>query len=71
MFNEQYQMINKPKEDASQQLEEHKDDLSDNGQLKLDTTGIAAHQEAVKQQMANMIETPSADLQSVMATLNN
>jgi cell division protein FtsL len=70
-FNEQYYMINKPKEDASQQVEEHKDDLSDNGQIKLDTTGIAAQQEAVKQQMTSMIDTPSADLQSVMATLNN
>ena len=71
MFNEQYYKINKPKEDPNQEVREPEDNLSDNGQLKLDTTGIAAHQEVVKQQMANMIETPSADLQSVMATLNN
>ena len=67
MFNEQYYKINKPKEEVKQ-VEEPK---VESGEIKLDTTGIAAQQEIVKQQMANMIDTPSADLQSVMATLNN
>ena len=66
-FQEQYQMINKPK-DVAPEVEET---LPEESVLEMgNMTGIAARQEAVKQQMNGVIEQPSADLESVMATLN-
>ena len=71
MFQERYNMINKPNpEHMKQEIEEVHDTLSDTGEIKLDTTGIAAQQKIVKEQMTNMIEPQNADLESVMKTLN-
>ena len=72
MFKEQYAMINKPNpEHVKQEVQPVQDSLSDTGEISLDTTGIAAQQNTIKQQMANLIEQPNNDLESVMATLNN
>ena len=70
-FQEQYNKINRPNpEHMKQEVQEVEDSLSDNGQITLDTTGIAAQQNMIKNEMSAMIESQNADLESVMKTLN-